>query len=350
MRKSPRQVECCAALGPGSQGETAFSPARLLIRHTRKSNRNSYRAQLKTSFSDRSRRFSAINSLTPRNPGITNSCGPGTFVRKLMWALPRCERGLLPGRDDAHFSSATPSTKTPRRTGAFDAETEFVKALRALRIDLGVVALGVPFIDDIVDLLDVALGVELHLADHRIPLTGLDRIHDFLRIGGAGFRDRLRPDLHRGVGVERVAFGIDVLGLEPLDDGLGGRLVARVGSEGEQGAFAGGPRDRRELLVGQRVASHQNGLKTLVAHLTHQQSGFLMVAAYVDEVDVVALQARHDGVKILVALVVGLEHLFGEPDLVERLLGLVGEAFAVGRLVVEDGDVLAFVELRDVTS
>src|SRR4029077_8084070 len=73
-----------------------------------------------------------------------------------------------------------------------------------------------------------------------------------------------------------------------------------------------------------------------------------MIAADIDEVDVIALQARNDGVKILVALVVGLEHLFGKAGLVERLLGLVGEAFAVGGLVVEDGDVLAFVILRDV--
>src|SRR6266853_4745546 len=73
-----------------------------------------------------------------------------------------------------------------------------------------------------------------------------------------------------------------------------------------------------------------------------------MVSADVDEIDVVALHARYDGIKILVALVVGFEHLFGKAGLVERLLGLVGEAFAVGGLVVEDGDVLALVELRDV--
>ena len=66
----------------------------------------------------------------------------------------------------------------------------------------------------------------------------------------------------------------------------------------------------------------------------------ILIAADIDEVDVIALQARHDGVKIR-ALVVGLEHLFGEARPVERLLGLVGEA-AVGGLVVEDGDVLAF--------
>ena len=40
-------------------------------------------------------------------------------------------------------------------------------ALRPLRIDLGVVALGVPLVDDIVDLLDVALGVELDI----LPIT-----------------------------------------------------------------------------------------------------------------------------------------------------------------------------------
>ena len=38
MRKSPRQVECCAALGPESQGETAFPLSGFLVcrRHKRK--------------------------------------------------------------------------------------------------------------------------------------------------------------------------------------------------------------------------------------------------------------------------------------------------------------------------
>jgi hypothetical protein len=31
MRTSPRHVECCAVLGPKSQGETAFSPLDLLV-------------------------------------------------------------------------------------------------------------------------------------------------------------------------------------------------------------------------------------------------------------------------------------------------------------------------------
>src|SRR6185437_2157433 len=60
------------------------------------------------------------------------------------------------------------------------------------------------------------------------------------------------------------------------------------------------------------------------------------------------LQARDDGVEILVALVVGLVHLLLYARLVERLPGLVGEALAVGALVVEDRDVLALEIFRDV--
>ena len=112
---------------------------------------------------------------------------------------------------------------------------------------------------------------------------------------------------------------------------------------------AGRTGDRRELLVVQGVAGHQYGLQALIAHLAHDQAGFLMITADVDEIDIVALQARDDRVKILVALVVGFEHLFGKAGLVERLLGFVGEAFAVGGLVVENGDVLAFEIFHDVS-
>src|SRR5229473_1811144 len=60
MRKSPRQVECCAALGPWSQGETAFSPSRLITRPGRKCNRNRNASGRKTI-----------------EGNITNSCGSG---------------------------------------------------------------------------------------------------------------------------------------------------------------------------------------------------------------------------------------------------------------------------------
>src|SRR5262249_41039609 len=53
-------------------------------------------------------------------------------------------------------------------------------------------------------------------------------------------------------------------------------------------------------------------------------------------------------IEVLVAFRVGLVHLLLHTGLVQRLLHLVGETFAVGRLVVEDRDVLAAVVLGDV--
>src|SRR5439155_14899191 len=102
------------------------------------------------------------------------------------------------------------------------------------------------------------------------------------------------------------------------------------------------------LLVGERVASHQNRLEALVAHLAHDKAALLVVTADIDQIDVVALQTRNDRVEVLVALVVGLVHLLGDAGLVQRLLGLVRKTLAVGGLVVEDGDVLALVVLGDV--
>src|SRR6267378_815519 len=86
-----------------------------------------------------------------------------------------------------------PETKTPRRAGAFtiDRRVSIGEASGALGIDLGVVALGVPPVDDVVDRLDVALGVKAHLAEHGVPLAGLDGLHHLLRIGRADLRHRL---------------------------------------------------------------------------------------------------------------------------------------------------------------
>jgi hypothetical protein len=87
--------------------------------------------------------------------------------------------------------------------------------------------------------------------------------------------------------------------------------------------------------------------RPLVAHLPQQERGLLVVAADKDEIDIVALEPRDDGGEVVVALVVGLVELFGDAGLVERLLGLVGQALAVGGLVVEDRDVLAGEVLGD---
>src|SRR6185437_16349396 len=92
------------------------------------------------------------------------------------------------------------------------------------------------------------------------------------------------------------------------------------------------------------------GVQALVAHLAQQQPGFGMIAADIDDIDVLLFQSRDNGVEILVALIVGLVQLLGHTGLVEGLLGLVCKTFAVSALVVEDRDVLALEVLRDVVA
>ena len=83
------------------------------------------------------------------------------------------------------FVTGTDSKKNaPANRGVGTSKRE--RGLRSLRIDLGVVALGVPLVDDVVDHLDVALGVEGELAQHGVPFAGLDGLHDLLRVGGLG--------------------------------------------------------------------------------------------------------------------------------------------------------------------
>src|SRR6185503_16191385 len=78
--------------------------------------------------------------------------------------------------------SGTPNEKRPGEPGRLTGSlVDVATRSRTLRVDLGVVALGVPLVDDVVDDLDVALGVERELAEHGIPFAGLDGFHDLLR-------------------------------------------------------------------------------------------------------------------------------------------------------------------------
>src|ERR1700738_5002202 len=83
MRKSPRQVERGAVLGPWSQGETAYSPSHLIIRSPGKSKRKDYRTPMgvrvaRGYFEQETR--SLKRHWTAR---ITNSCGSGLVKLKV---------------------------------------------------------------------------------------------------------------------------------------------------------------------------------------------------------------------------------------------------------------------------
>src|SRR5437764_8270820 len=95
---------------------------------------------------------------------------PDAAQRAVLHGVVRCRAGAVtnagvwydPGSAERHEECRTASGTR-------------ILSLRSLAgIDFGVVALGVPFVDHVVDLLDVALGIELQLADHGIPGAGLD--------------------------------------------------------------------------------------------------------------------------------------------------------------------------------
>src|SRR6185503_5519119 len=54
------------------------------------------------------------------------------------------------------------------------------------------------------------------------------------------------------------------------------------------------------------------------------------------------------GGEVLIALIDRLVHDLLDAELVRGLLGLVGETFAVGGLVVDDRDILALVVIREI--
>ena len=72
-----------------------------------------------------------------------------------------------------------------------------------------------------------------------------------------------------------------------------------------------------------------------------------MIAAEIDELRAGALQLGDDGAVVLLARIDALEQDLVDAGGVELVLDDGREAFAVGRLVVQDGDLLALVLLGD---
>ena len=166
-------------------------------------------------------------------------------------------------------------------------------------------------------------------------------VGDLLRIGAAHLLHRFRPDLNRGVGVEHVALGIDVLRLELLHH-VGRRLhQARVGRERHHGAGSGIAGDLPELIGHQRIAADQGRLHPLLFRLADDQPGLGVVAADIDHGDAGLLQAADQRRIVLLARRIGRCQRFLAAGGMQRLRGLVRQSFAVGGVVVQDRDLLA---------
>ena len=175
-------------------------------------------------------------------------------------------------------------------------------------------------------------------ADDGLEVAIVERLDDRVVVGRLGGVGRVRPSLDRRVGIEHVAFGGLPLLVELVDDRLGFLVLTRVRREGHQRALAGIAGDRPVLVGDQRVAGHDLGRHALLFHLTGDQTGFGVIAADVDEIDFGLL---HLGDECRVVLFAGRVRLFEgrfHARLFEVHLGLVGETLAIGRLVVDDGD------------
>src|SRR5262249_44859552 len=106
--------------------------------------------------------------------------------------------------------------------------------------------------------------------------------------------------------------------------------------------------DRGEFVGGNAVAAHQWRLHALIAHLPHDEAAFGVETAPIDQVCARLLDLGHQCRKILVAGVDAFIKNFLHSTLVDRFLGFVCKTFAIGGLVVNDGDLLALEMLDDV--
>src|SRR6266436_2828809 len=217
-------------------------------------------------------------------------------------------------------------------------------AVRALLPRIEHVALFLLAGDEVAVAGNIALLVEGDAAGDRVEyLAGMHHVGDLLGIERLRLLSRLLDDLHGGIAVERVGLRLETALLaEQLDNFFVLRIVARVGRVGHQRAVGAGPRDRGKLVVGDAVAAHQRRLDALVAHLAHDQAASVVQAAPVDEVRICRLDLGGESGEVLVVLVHALEHDLLETLCVDGLACLLGKALAVGGLVMDDGDALAF--------
>ena len=213
--------------------------------------------------------------------------------------------------------------------------------LKLLEPDLAV-GLLLPDVPDVVDRRAVAFPVERNVADHGVE--GHARMHDFgdrLRVERIGFLGRLLDDLDAGVGVERVPLRIEALRLERRHRFLRIRVVARLGSEGHQRALDPGAADLGELRIGDAVAGDHHCAHPLVAHLAQDQAALGVQAAPHQIVGARLLDLGDDRRIVFFSGVDAFVEDLVDAELVHVVARRVREALAVGRLVVDDGDLFA---------
>ncbi len=107
-------------------------------------------------------------------------------------------------------------------------------------------------------------------------------------------------------------------GGERIGRSLGVRALGGVGGVGEQRAGCRIGADRPEFGVGKAVAADDLGIDRKVMQLTGKQATFRVVAAEIDEIDLLSLDAGGQRGEVLVAGRDGVVDDFGDATSVQR--------------------------------
>ena len=88
-----------------------------------------------------------------------------------------------------------------------------------------------PHVPDETGRCDIPLLVEVERPQHGVEMLAAQYLDDCAQLQRSGFLDRLRPDLYRGVGVERVPFGLVAPGAKRVHGACCLCIPAGVGKE-----------------------------------------------------------------------------------------------------------------------
>ncbi|CVH28418.1 Uncharacterised protein [Serratia marcescens] len=207
-----------------------------------------------------------------------------------------------------------------------------------------------PFEHAELEAFQIALVIPAQRPHHGLHrLTGFQILDDVRRFLAAAALHAGGQRLQRGIGgPDERAGRIQLLGFQRIDDRLVGRHLIVALRQRHQHAFRSGPGD-----VGQRGVAHafrpheaggQPGLLGLAQDLAH----FRVVTAEIHEVDILFLQARHQGGEVFVAGGDAFEHRHFGALFFQAVAHRARQAFAILLLVVHHGDALRLDVAEDV--
>ena len=183
------------------------------------------------------------------------------------------------------------------------------------------------------------MGVEFDLAENRVERPGLHDRGDLVGIGALRLRDRGEQNVGGIITVNGIgALVVVILVLVFLQERLRGGQRAVVLAEGKVNVRRGRAHRVDERLVEAAVAGGKRNGQALLPQLNQQRPALAVHAAPEKALRPGALDHGNIGAEIAFVLADAGEDGHRAAPRFEGLLHLGGQAFAVGTLVMEDGN------------